>query len=49
VEARLDLPLSSLHGLMMASRRENVPGWARPLLESVDNGDLERSVRQALD
>jgi len=49
IEARLDLPLSNLHGLVLASRRENVPGWARPLLESVENGELERSVSKALE
>ena len=48
-ERRLDLPLSTLGGLLEASRRANVPGWARPLLEDVENGVLERSIWRALD
>jgi hypothetical protein len=48
-ERRLDVPLSALHGLLEASRRENVPAWARPLLEDVESGELERSIRNALD
>jgi hypothetical protein len=48
VERGLDIPLSTLFGLLTASRRENVPGWARPLLENVENGALERSIQSAL-
>jgi hypothetical protein len=47
-ERLLDLPLSTLYGLLVASRRENIPDWARPLLESVNNGSLLRSVHAAL-
>jgi hypothetical protein len=48
-ERRLDMPLSALFGLLVASRRANVPCWARPLLEDVDNGALERSIQDALE
>ena len=48
-ERQLDLPLSVLFGLLEASRRVNVPGWACPLLEEVENGVLERSILKALD
>ena len=48
-EHRLDMPLSALFGLLVASRRANVPGWAHPLLEDVENGELERSIQSALD
>lgn len=47
-ECRLDLPLSNLYGLLVASRCANVPGWARPLLEDVEDGKLERSIQNAL-
>ncbi len=49
IESGLDHPLSTLHGLLTASRRENVPGWARPLYEEVRSGVLEGSIRAALD
>jgi len=45
-ERRVDLPLSVLSGLLVASRRANVPGWARPLLEDVENGILEYSIQR---
>jgi hypothetical protein len=48
-ERGLDGPLSALYGLLMAYRHENVPGWARSLLEGSENGDLEHSVRNAMD
>jgi len=48
-ERRLDTPLAALFGLLMASRRANVPAWARPLLEDVENGALECSIQIALD
>ncbi len=48
-ERRLDAPLSNLSGLLEASRRANVPTWARPLLEEVANGALERSIQAALE
>jgi hypothetical protein len=46
-EGLLDGPLSSLYGLIVAARRERLPGWARPLIEEVQSGELERSVRLA--
>jgi hypothetical protein len=48
LEARLDRPLSTLFGLLVASQRANVPAWARPLLESIETGELMRGVRAAL-
>jgi hypothetical protein len=29
---------------MAVSGRENVPGWARPLLEEVENGNMNRAI-----
>jgi len=49
IEQALDLPLSTLQGLLEAARRENVPGWARPLLESIENGELDRAIRAGLE
>ena len=46
-EGLLDGPLSSLYGLIVAARRERLPRWARPLIEEVQSGELERSVRLA--
>ena len=48
-ERGLDLPLSSLFGLLEAARRANVPGWARPLLEGIENGELDRAIRAGLE
>lgn len=47
-ERLLDAPLSTFYGLLIASRREKLPGWASPLLESLTNGELERAVQDAL-
>jgi hypothetical protein len=49
IERWLDFPLSTLYGLLVASKRANVPGWARLLLEDVENGELECSIQNALD
>jgi hypothetical protein len=49
VERRLVLPLPTLYGLMAVSGRENVPGWARPLLEEVENGKLNRAIHTVLE
>ncbi len=47
-ERLLDVPLSIFEGLLIASQRAEFPGWARPLIESVLNGELERAVQDAL-
>jgi hypothetical protein len=39
-EKWLDDVLSTLQGLVVAARRIRVPGWAAPLLKSVENGEL---------
>lgn len=44
-EGLLDEPLSTLYGLIIAARRDKFPGWARPLVEAVKNGEMERSIR----
>lgn len=44
----LDSPLDILYGLVNASRRPNLPGWALSLIEAVIDGDLERSFSRAL-
>ena len=38
-----------LSGLLETSRRADIPGWARPLLEDVEKGVLKRSIQSALD
>lgn len=48
-EKLMDEPLASLYGLIIASRRQRLPGWAQPLVADVVNGALERSIQQALD
>jgi hypothetical protein len=45
---RLDDPLSTLHGLVIAAGREHFPNWARSLVEAVRQGELARQVRLAL-
>jgi hypothetical protein len=47
-ERALDEPLSELYGLVIASRRETVPGWARPILEGIRSGELYQKARAAL-
>jgi hypothetical protein len=47
-ERLLDTPLATFFGLLTAAERKKPPAWARPLIESVYNGDLEQSVRVAL-
>ncbi len=47
-ERLLDTPLATLYGLLIASKRAEVPGWAHPLLDDVENGALLRSVQAAL-
>lgn len=37
---RLDDFLAALEGYVVAARHRQIPGWARPLLESVRNGEL---------
>lgn len=47
-ERLLDAPLSTFFGLLVASRRATLPGWAHPLLKSVEDGSFLRSVHAAL-
>lgn len=47
-ERILDQPLAILHGLIIASRRENKPAWVEPLLESISSGDIEAGINLAL-
>lgn len=49
MERLLDEPLSVIYSLIVASRRSGVPGWAKPLLEMVNNGELEHRMRRAMD
>jgi len=48
-EKIIDEPLALLYGLVVASRREKIPGWARPLLGAFESGEFERGLRRALD
>lgn len=48
-EQILDNPLSVLYGLIVASRRNRLPGWAISPLEMVRNGELERRICRALE
>lgn len=48
-DQRLDRPLSILYGLIVASQRRKIPGWATPLIEAVTNGELERCLSEALE
>lgn len=47
-ERLLDAPLATFYGLLTAAQRAAFPDWAKPLLESVHNGELERAVQDAL-
>jgi hypothetical protein len=47
-ERLLDIPLSTFFGLLTASQRKTILGWARPLLESVEEGELLNSIHAAL-
>ena len=47
-ERLLDIPLSSIYGLLVASGRESVPGWARSLLDDVKSGRLESAIHDSL-
>ena len=49
IECILDEPLSVLYSLIIASRRECFPGWAKPLLKMVKNGELDRRIHLAVD
>jgi hypothetical protein len=44
----LDEPLSILYGLVIASRRAQLPGWARTHVEAVKNGELEDKINRVL-
>ncbi|MDP2975772.1 MAG: hypothetical protein Q8N45_06100 [Anaerolineales bacterium] len=48
-ERLLDEPLAILYGLVVASQRSKTPKWVAPLIETVANGELERSISKALE
>jgi hypothetical protein len=48
IERLLDTPLATFFGLLAASQRKTIPGWARPLIESVEDGELLNSIHVAL-
>jgi len=48
-EAVLDAPVSVLVALKIAVQRPRFPKWAEGLLETVRSGDLEKSLRRALE
>lgn len=47
-ELYLDKPLDTLHGLIIASQRNNKPSWVEPLIKTVSSGELEASIDLAL-
>lgn len=47
-ERYLDKPLDTLHGLIIASQRNNKPSWVEPLIKTVSSGELEASIDLAL-
>ena len=48
-EAILDAPVSILYSLQVASGRPCFPGWARGAMQEVESGELEKSLRRALE
>ena len=48
-QALLDAPVSVLVALKEGLKRQRLPCWARGLIEVATNGQLENSVRRALD
>ena len=48
-ERLLDEPLAGLYALALSAQRPQFPSWARPLLEWVRSGEMEQSVRRALE
>ena len=48
-ERMLNEPTAALYGLLVAVRRPRFPSWARGCLRMVKNGDLEKSLRRALE
>lgn len=48
-ECVLDSPLATLYSLHVASRRSNFPKWAKPCLDDVINGHLERAFAEAIE
>lgn len=48
-EALLDAPLSALYSLWVASQRPSLPAWSRDILRQVQDGQLERDLRAALE
>lgn len=48
-ERLLDEPVAILHALSVALNRPRWPGWAEGCLRKVKNGELEKSLRHALE
>ena len=48
-EALLDAPVSVLFALSVAVQRPQLPAWSAALLRSIENGQLERDLRRALE
>jgi hypothetical protein len=48
-ERRLDEVLNVLYGLIVATARTKFPTWALRLRKSIENGELEKSIRSALE
>jgi len=48
-EAILDAPLSTLYSLWIALQRPSLPAWVRGALRQVQDGELERDLRAALE
>lgn len=48
-ERLLDEPTSVLYALLVASRRSRFPDWAQGCLRSVENAELEKSLRRTLE
>lgn len=48
-ERILDEPTATLYGLFAAAQLPAMPAWVRPCLDQAVSGDLERSIRLALE
>ena len=48
-EVVLDAPVAVLYALSVAVQLPRLPRWARPLVREARDGDLERSLRKALE
>jgi hypothetical protein len=48
-EVVLDAPVATLYALSVAAQRSRRPSWARPLVRQARDGELDRSLRKALE